>query len=180
MTAAEARRAGRALFDVTRATGAARATLDGLLAFQSLLSEHGDLDQVVRSPFVTGDAKRGVVERVAEASGLAPAAVATLRLLAEQQQLDGLDGLIKELKTQVHRQERRVDAEVTTAVPLDETRLAQLRDALSQATGQQVSLSARVDPAVIGGAVTRVGSVVYDGSLARQLARMKEQFVKQG
>jgi F0F1-type ATP synthase delta subunit len=37
-----------------------------------------------------------------------------------------------------------------------------------------------VDPAVIGGAVTRVGSVVYDGTLARQLARMKEQFVQQG
>ncbi|HTV02743.1 MAG TPA: ATP synthase F1 subunit delta [Luteitalea sp.] len=180
MTAAEARRAGRALFDVTRATGAARPTLDGLLAFQALVVEHDELAQVVRSPFVTGDAKRGVIERIAGALNLAPAAASTLRLLAEQQELDGLDGLIKELKTQVHRQERRVDAEVTTAVPLDEARVAQLRDALSQATGQQVSLSARVDPAVIGGAVTRVGSVVYDGSLARQLARMKEQFVKQG
>ena len=38
----------------------------------------------------------------------------------------------------------------------------------------------RVDPAIIGGAVTRMGSVVYDGSLARQLARIKEQFVQQG
>ena len=65
-------------------------------------------------------------------------------------------------------------------MPLDEAQLARVREALSQSTGQEVSLSTRIDPAVIGGAVTRVGSVVYDGSLARQLARMKEQFVQQG
>ena len=121
-----------------------------------------------------------MVVRVGAVLGLAPAAASTLRILAEQQQLDGLAGLVRELKTQVHRLERRVDAEVTTAVPLDEAQVARLREALSQATGQLVSLTARVDPAVIGGAVTRVGSVLYDGSLARQLARMKEQFVQQG
>ncbi len=73
-----------------------------------------------------------------------------------------------------------MDAEVTTAVPLGDAQIARLREALAQATGQQVTVSTRVDPAVIGGAVTRVGSVVYDGTLARQLARMKEQFVQQG
>jgi F-type H+-transporting ATPase subunit delta len=103
-----------------------------------------------------------------------------LCLLAEQHQVDGLAALLKEFRAQVHRVERRVDAVVTTAVPVSEVQLAQLRDALSHATGQQVSLSSRVDAAIIGGAVTRVGSVVYDGSLARQLARMKEQFVQQG
>jgi F-type H+-transporting ATPase subunit delta len=60
-------------------------------------------------------------------------------------------------------------------VPLEATQLAQLRDVLSQATGQQVTLAARVDPSVIGGVVARIGSVVYDGTIARQLARMKEQ-----
>jgi F-type H+-transporting ATPase subunit delta len=39
-----------------------------------------------------------------------------------------------------------------------------------------VTLSARVDPAIIGGMVTRIGSTIYDGSLARQLQRMKEKF----
>ena len=180
MKAADARRAGRALFEATRASGASRPTLDGLLAFSALLQEHAELDHALRSPFVTGEAKAAVVDRVGAALGLAPAAASTLRILAEQQQLDGLAGLVRELKTQVHRLERRVDADVTTAVPLDEAQVARLREALSQATGQQVSLAARVDPAVIGGAVTRVGSVLYDGSLARQLARMKEQFVQQG
>lgn len=180
MTAPEARRAGRALFEVTQARGDARPTLDGLEAFAALSREHADLSQALLSPFVTGDAKRAIVGQVASAAGLPPAASQTLQLMAERHQLSGLAGLLKELRTQVHRLERRVDAEVTTAVPLTDGQLTQLRDALAHATGQHVSLAARVDPAVIGGAVTRVGSVVYDGSLARQLARMKEQFVQQG
>lgn len=180
MNAVEARRAGRALFEVTQPRGEARPTLDALLTFGALLDQHAELREALSSPFVHGDAKRAIVNEVTGLESMPTAARQVLRLLAEQHQIAGLAPLTRELKTLVHRQERRVDAEVTTAMPLTEAQLSQLRDALSQATGQQVTLSSRVDPAVIGGAVTRVGSVVYDGSLARQLARMKEQFVQQG
>jgi F-type H+-transporting ATPase subunit delta len=180
VTAPEARRAARALFEVTQGRGDARPTLDGLDAFVAVMQEHAELGNALRSPFVAGEGKRAVVEQVTNALGIAPAATQVLCLLAEQHQVDGLAALLKEFRAQVHRVERRVDAVVTTAVPVSEVQLAQLRDALSHATGQQVSLSSRVDAAIIGGAVTRVGSVVYDGSLARQLARMKEQFVQQG
>lgn len=180
MNAQEARRAGRALFEVTQPGGESRPTLDALLAFGQLLDQHAELREALLSPFVSGDAKRAVVNEVTALEPMPAAARQVLRVLAEHHQFDGLAALTRELKTQVHRQERRVDAEVTTALPLTDAQLAQVREALTQATGQQVSLTSRVDPAVIGGAVTRVGSVVYDGSLARQLARMKEQFVQQG
>jgi F-type H+-transporting ATPase subunit delta len=50
-----------------------------------------------------------------------------------------------------------------------------LRERLARATGRKVTLTTRVDPAILGGAVTRIGSTVYDGSLAAQLARMRER-----
>ena len=180
MTPQDARRAGRALYEVTQEAGTARLTLDGLTAFAALVEQHADLGKALLSPFVTGDAKRGIVGQLSTALGIGPAAGHTLQLIAERHQMDGLAGIVKELKAQVHKQERRVDAEVTTAVALDAAQIDQLREVLSQATGQQVTLSARVDPAVIGGALTRVGSVVYDGTIARQLACIKEQFVQQG
>jgi F-type H+-transporting ATPase subunit delta len=180
MTSLDAKRAGRALYLATEPHGAARPTLDGLLEFMALLQQNAELREVVTSVFVPVDAKIRVIERVTDALQTAPAAKQTLLILARMRQPAGLAGIIKELKALVHRQERRVEAEVTTAVPLDEARLAQVRDALSQATGQQVTVTTRVDAGIIGGAVTRVGSVVYDGSLARQLARLKEQFVQQG
>lgn len=180
MTSLDAKRAGRALYQATQPHGAARATLDGLLEFKALLEEHAELRDVVTSVFVPADLAIRVIEQVTAALGTAPAARQTLVILAQGHQSSGLTGIIKELKALVHREERRVDAEITTAMPLDDAQIARVREALSQTTGQQVALSTRVDPAVIGGAVTRVGSVVYDGSLARQLARMKEQFVQQG
>jgi F-type H+-transporting ATPase subunit delta len=180
MTRQEARQSARALFDVTQPQGQARPTLEALEAFLSLVREHDELRAALTSPFVPSEAKKGIIDRVCESLPATRMSRLLLHVLADHRAGEHLDVLVREFKVLVHRLERRVDAEVTTAVPLSEAQLAQLRDALAQATGQQVSLSARVDPAVIGGAVTRVGSVVYDGSLARQLARIKERFVTEG
>ena len=180
MTSLDAKRAGRALFQATQPHGTARATLDGLEQFAALLTEHADLREAVTSVFVPADKKAAVVSQVTALLGTPAAARQTLLILVQLHQPAGLAGIIKELKSLVHRQERRVDAEVTTAVPMTTAQVDQLRESLSQATQQQVTVNTRVDPNIIGGAVTRVGTLVYDGSLARQLARIKEQFVQQG
>ena len=62
-----------------------------------------------------------------------------------------------------------VRAEVTTAAPLPADRAAQLSSSLARATGRTVDVTTNVDPAIIGGIVTRIGSTVYDGSIATQL-----------
>ena len=53
-----------------------------------------------------------------------------------------------------------------------------LRDRLAQATGRQVTMTTKVDPELIGGVVARVGSTVYDGSVATQLAKMREKLLQ--
>ena len=68
-----------------------------------------------------------------------------------------------------------VRAEVTTAIALPPDRVVALQQGIARATGRQVQLETRVDPAIIGGVVTRVGSTVYDGSVTTQLQRLKEQ-----
>lgn len=180
MTSLDAKRAGRALFKATHAHGTSRATLDGLLAFKALLQENTELRNLITSVFVPVPVKTRVIEQVTAALGTPEAAKQTLLILVQLHKPAGLAGLTDAFRALVHRQERRVDAEVTTAVPLDDAQLARVRDALSQATGQDVTVTTRVDAAVLGGAVTRLGSVVYDGTLARQLARLKEQLVQQG
>ena len=66
-------------------------------------------------------------------------------------------------------------AEVTTAEPLTPERTAQMQQQLSTLTGRTVTMTTKVDPALIGGAVARVGSTVYDGSIATQLERLRER-----
>jgi F-type H+-transporting ATPase subunit delta len=64
---------------------------------------------------------------------------------------------------------------VTTAAPLDAAREAQLQQRLAQATGRKVEITTSVDPSIIGGVIARIGSTVYDGSIATQLEKMKEK-----
>jgi F-type H+-transporting ATPase subunit delta len=68
-----------------------------------------------------------------------------------------------------------LSAEVTTAVPLSKERAAQLQQRLADATGRVVTMTSKVDASIIGGVVTRIGSTVYDGSVATQLAKVRER-----
>jgi len=76
-----------------------------------------------------------------------------------------------------HRQ--IVRAEVTTAVLLPPDRVAQFEQRLAAATGRRVTMTTGVDPSLIGGAVARVGGIVYDGSIATQLAKMRARLEEQ-
>jgi F-type H+-transporting ATPase subunit delta len=74
--------------------------------------------------------------------------------------------------------QRVVRAEVTTAVPLSQERAAQLQQRLASATGRAVTMTTKVDASIIGGVITRIGSTVYDGSVAAQLAKVKDRLVE--
>ena len=70
-----------------------------------------------------------------------------------------------------------VSAEVTTAREISEQEKTMLRDKLRAATGKDVRLQFRTDTNIIGGVVTRIGSLVYDGSIKNQLAQMKQRLM---
>ena len=66
-------------------------------------------------------------------------------------------------------------AEVTTAVPLDDDLRAQIASQLQAITGKRILLRERVDPAILGGAIARVGDTLIDGSLRRRFAVLRQQ-----
>jgi len=71
-----------------------------------------------------------------------------------------------------------VRAEVTSAAPLASDKVKAIESGLAQMTGRTVVLETKVDPAIIGGVIARIGSTVYDGSVTRQLERMREKLVQ--
>ena len=66
-----------------------------------------------------------------------------------------------------------VSATLTTATPMAPELAARAAAALEKLVGRKVNLQTQIDPALLGGAVTQVGSMVYDGSLKTQLARLR-------
>ena len=72
----------------------------------------------------------------------------------------------------------RVQATLTTAHEVDDSVRLKLQAKLSTVLGKEVGLSAKVDEAIIGGMVVRVGDTVYDGSVVNQLDRVRAKAVK--
>lgn len=146
-----------------------------LEGFWHVLRQHAPLEATLANPAVTADAKRNIVVELCDRMGYQ----ATVRNLLAHMAAEGKAHLLRSLvpvyRARLRDHDRIVDAEVTTAVPLSEDRAAALRASLTAATGKQVTMTTKVDPSIMGGVIARVGSTVFDGSVTRQLERMRLQ-----
>jgi F-type H+-transporting ATPase subunit delta len=101
-----------------------------------------------------------------------------LVLLAERDRLILMPDLVASYRDRFADYRQVVRAEVTTATALAPERVRQIQKSLADVTGRSVTLQTRVDPSIIGGLVAKVGSVVYDASVTRQLEKLKERLVE--
>lgn len=178
---AAATRYARALFDVVlKESGDVEQVGRDLDAFARMVAGNTDLERVLSNPAIPTARKRGVIEQLLARSGtLSPVLSKILLLLADRDRLRILPDLAAGYRERLMQHAQVVRAEVVTATPIPADRVAALRAGLARATGRDVQLESRVDPSLIGGAVTRVGSTVYDGSIATQLRRMKDRLTDQ-
>lgn len=176
---AAAARYARALFDVARAEGADLQRAERELAgFARLVSAHEPLHRVLTNPAVPAPRKRAVVEALlGQAPALLGPVAKLLLLLADRDRLVLLPDLVEAYRSRLMDYLNVIRAEVVTAQPLADDRVAALQRGLASATGREVHLEARVNPDILGGAVARIGSTVYDGSITRQLEKMREALV---
>lgn len=173
---AAAARYARALFDVARAEGIDLERVHRELSeFAELVHGNEALQRALTNPAVPVPRKRAVVEALLSRAGdlLSPIAKLLL-LLADRDRLVLLPELADAYRNRLMDHQNVVRAEVVTAEALPEDRVAALETGLARATGRQVQLKTRVNPEIIGGAVARIGSTVYDGSITRQLEKMRE------
>lgn len=146
---------------------------DHLDAFAGAVAGHPELRATFANPAVPFDRKSGIATTVAMQAGAHPKVVALLGLLGTHDQLTLIQDLARAYRLRLNQHLRIVDARVKTAVPLTSAQVEALRAGLSEATGLQVRLSSDVDRSILGGVVAQIGSTVYDGSVSRQLARMR-------
>lgn len=178
---AAAVRYARAIFDVAIQQGDVQQVGRDLAGFAEVVAGHETLRRVLSNPAVPAPRKRALVEQLlTHAGALSPIVSKLLLMLAERDRFALLPEIAVAYGHRLMDHARIVRAEVTTAIPLPPDRLNALRDGLSGATGRQVQLENRVDPRIIGGAVARIGSTVFDGSITRQLEKMHQALVSGG
>lgn len=143
-----------------------------------LLTRYPVLQQALLNPAIPVGRKRAAVTQLVARAGVAPVLGKLLVLLAERDRMALLPDLLAAYRERVLDYLNVVRAELTTAAPIADDRVDAVARQLARATGRAVQLQSRVDPSIIGGAVARIGSTVYDGSITRQLARMRERLAE--
>jgi F-type H+-transporting ATPase subunit delta len=149
-----------------------------LTEFANLLTEHPALGKVLLNPAIPVQRKVASVAQLISLVKISPILAKLLGLLAERDRLILLPDLVASYRDRLADYRQIVRAEVTTASALPPERAQEIQKSLAQVTGRTVRLQTRVDPAIVGGMVARVGSMVYDASVTRQLQKMRDRLVE--
>jgi F-type H+-transporting ATPase subunit delta len=174
-------RYARALFDVVLKEGgdAAIEQVQGEVQGFADLFANPALAHVLGNPAIPVSKKKALAtELVARSGQITPPLAKLIVVLAEKDRLTLLPGIGRAYVERVMDHQKIIRGEVTTATPLDPATLRTLEEGLARATGRKVVLAARVDPSIIGGVITRLGSTVYDGSITTQLQKMKQSLIE--
>jgi F-type H+-transporting ATPase subunit delta len=149
-----------------------------LADFVDLFKQHPALERVMLNPAVPVPRKRAAIAELASRVGTSPVVTKLLLLLAGRDRLVLMPELLGAYRERLLDHQKVVRADVITAKPLPADRAEAIERGLANLTGRTVTLRASVDPSIIGGVVARVGSTVFDGSVARQLEKMKQRLVE--
>ena len=174
---ASARRYARALFDVVTKSGDVDAALVQLKALGAAFTGHPDLHRALTSPGVPLGVKQSVMRDVLALQPVSKVVARLLTLVVENDDIDEIDAIVQAFEQRVLDLHHVVRAEITSAVPLPADKVQAIEASLATAAGGRVVVTPRVDPAILGGVVAKLGSRVYDGSVARHLARIRARLV---
>jgi F-type H+-transporting ATPase subunit delta len=175
LNAAVASRYAAALADAALDEKNADAVKRDLASFVDAFYSAADLRNLLESPAVSHESKRKVIEKLSEKMGLAPAVRNFAYLLIDHRRTELLHEIQEAFQTDLNARLGIAEADVTSARELSAEEKKQLTSALERRTGKKIEARFRKDESLLGGAVVRVASTVYDGSVREQLTRLRER-----
>jgi F-type H+-transporting ATPase subunit delta len=158
-----------ALFDLARETNAIDAVKADLDRFDALVVESPDLLRLVRSPVFSTDEQLQALSAVLQRAGIGGLAEKFLKLVTTNRRLFAVRDMAKAFRALVAEHKGEATAEITVAEQLKDEHVAALRAALKAVSGKDVDLAVKIDPAILGGLVVKMGSRMVDTSLRTKL-----------
>lgn len=158
-----------ALFELARDAGAIDEVEQSLTGVRDAIAQSDDFRTLTTSPTLArGEAVKGVLA-AADSLGVDPTTRSFLGVLAENRRLGQLGNIVRAFRRLASRHRGEATAEVTSAHPLDEGQVAELKQQLRTRVGREVNVDLKVDPALLGGLVVRIGSQMIDSSIRTRL-----------
>ena len=162
-----------ALFELAREENKLEETERGLAGLSASLDESEDLRRLVRSPIFSAAEQSKALARIAKQAGLPALTANFLLLLVKNRRLFALRDIIEGFRKLSADHRGELTADVTSAVALSEPQADELKATLKAKTGKSITLIEKVDPAILGGLVVKIGSRMVDSSIRTKLYNLK-------
>jgi F-type H+-transporting ATPase subunit delta len=140
-----------------------------------LTRESRELREVWDAPSIPAEQKRGVLDAIVQREGILPTVRNFVAVLIDHGRTKFLADIVAQFAQELNYRLGFAEAEITSARELSADERSRLESDLSRVTGKRIHARYAQDRAVMGGAIARVGSTVYDGSVKGQLERIREQ-----
>ena len=162
----------RALFEVAQEQDKLDLVREQLGQFADALNENGDLRVFFFSPYFSTEEKKDGLHRALD--GADAVIVNFLESLLERHRMPVIFRIRDAYERLWDQENQTLPVEVTSAVDLDDATVKSIGERIGQQTGQRVELTSKVDPAILGGIVLRVGNSILDASIKHRLDQLRK------
>jgi len=145
-----------------------------LRAIASLLNESVDLRRVWENPAFPAEQKRRVLDAIAQRDAISKQVRNLVAVLIDHRRVHFLEPIVVQLEKELDARMGFAEAQITSARALGDAEKREFEAQVEKLTGKKVRARYGQDPSLLGGAVVRVGSTIYDGSVKGQLERIRE------
>ncbi|MCW7755096.1 ATP synthase F1 subunit delta [Desulfobotulus sp. H1] len=173
---AVARRYAKALLLIGKEDGQVEAYRNELAVFCKVFQENAGLRHILSNPLHARTARRQILDAVLQKLSMSSITRSFVLLLFDKGRLARIMDVERSYKELADEFQNIARARIVSAVTLSDTAVTGIREALVRLTSREVVLDVNEDPRIIGGIVTKVGDLVYDGSIRTQLRNLRESF----
>ncbi|HXW89337.1 MAG TPA: ATP synthase F1 subunit delta [Terriglobales bacterium] len=144
-------------------------------ALEALVTESRELRQVWEAPSIPAAQKRAVLDAIVAREGMSPPVRNFLAVLIDHRRIPFLSAIVKQFERELDQRMGFAEAQISSARELSEPERRALEQEVEKLTGRKVRGRYSRDTSLLGGALVKVGSTIYDGSVVGQLERIREQ-----
>lgn len=173
-----AKRYAKALLELSEEKKIADQVRADFSTFAGVVESNSQIQRLFASPAVAPEAKKAVIGELSDKLKLQPTSRRFIEHLAETGRIRYVREVHAAYEELLAERQNRAVARLTTASPLNNGDLADIKNKLEGVTGKKVDIDSKVDPTLIGGIKAQIGSVIYDGTIKNQMNKLREQLVR--
>jgi len=162
-----------ALADIALEQGAAEPVKKQLADFGAAYAESAELRNILASPAVEKATKHGVIDKLTARLGASRIVRNFLFVMTDNQRTHLLPEILRTFDAVIRQRLEMAEAEITSAAELTAAQKTSLQQTLERLTGKKIQAKYSLDPALLGGAVVRIGDTIYDGSVKSRLSQLR-------